>query len=323
VTDLRRIDVNLIVVLDAILREKNLTHAGDAVGMSQPAVSGALARLRVQFDDPLMVRNGKIFEPTAKALELMPLVEEVMREIERIFDILPAFDPQTSTRTFYIEASDYLLAQITGPLIRLIKQDAPNVNISFDAMPAELGTSQIDLLRRDMIISAANLGIAGKRKSLFSDTFVCIADANNPRIVDGSFTLIDLAELRHCSVSFGSDIMSLIDLQLLDLGIIPKSALRVRGFLPVPFAIAGSELIGFVPERVANRFMDQLGLVIVKTPVPNCNLIEAAFWHPSKSGDPGLTWLTEMLRKAAEIVEFGNEDFDNAESPIADAEPEL
>ncbi len=307
-TDLRRIDVNLIVVLDAILREKNLTHAGDAVGMSQPAVSGALARLRVQFDDPLMVRNGKIFEPTAKALELMPLVEDAMREIERIFDILPAFDPLTSTRTFYIEASDYLLAQVTGPLIKLIKQHAPGVNIAFDAMPQEIGSSQIDLLRRDMIISAANLGIAGKRKSLFSDTFVCIADAKNSRIVDGAFDLVALSELRHCSVSFGGEILNLIDIQLSENGVVPKVALRVRGFLPVPFAIAGSDLIGFVPERVAKQYINQLGLAIVKTPLPNCNLIEAAFWHPSKSGDPGLIWLIEMLRKAAEIVEFGTED---------------
>jgi len=318
VTDLRRIDVNLIVVLDAILREKNLTYAGDAVGMSQPAVSGALARLRVQFDDPLMVRNGKTFEPTAKALELMPLVTEAMREIERIFDILPAFDPKTSTRTFYIEASDYLLAQITSPLMRLIQEEAPGVNISFDAMPAEIGSSQIDLLRRDMIISAANLGIAGKKKSLFSDTFVCIADAKNPRIVNGSFDLAALSELSHCSVSFGPDVPSLMDIQLSENGIVPKVALRVRGFLPVPFAIAKSDLIGFVPERAAKQYTNQLGLAIVETPLARCNLIEAAFWHPSKSGDPGLVWLTGMLRRAAEIVEFGYEGIDAESAATAD-----
>jgi len=316
-TDLRRIDVNLIVVLDAILTEMNLTRAGEMVGMSQPAVSGALARLRTQFDDPLMVRKGKTFEATPRALELKPLVALAMQEIQRTFDILPSFDPASSTRTFYIETSDYVLSLITSPLMRLIAEEAPGVKISFDVMPPELGVSQIDLLRRDVIIAGVGLGIAGKRKALFSDTFVCIADAKNPRIKEGAFTLDDLSELRHCSVSFGANVPSLIDYKLIEAGISPRVGVRVSGFLPVPFAIANSNMIGFVPERIATEYGEALGLRVVETPLPVSHLIESVHWHPSKNEDPGLIWLTSMLRKAAEIVEFGNEQLEESESDDA------
>ena len=312
-TDLRRIDVNLIVVLDAILTEMNLTRAAEAIGMSQPAVSGALARLRTQFNDPLLVRKGKVFEPTERALELKPIVAQAMVEIQRTFEILPTFDPATSTRTFYLEASDYVLAQLTSPLLNLIKTEAPGVHISFDTMPPELGISQVDLLRRDVIIAATGLGIAGKRKALFSDSFVCIADAKNPRLLDGAFNLEDLAELRHCQVSFGEGVPTHTDFTLSEVGVVPKVGMRVRGFLPVPFTIAGSEMIGFVPERIANEYGPSLGLVIAKTPLPQATLIESVHWHPSKNGDPALKWLIEMLRRASEVVEFGSEPLDGTE----------
>ena len=312
-TDLRRIDVNLIVVLDAILTEMNLTRAAEAIGMSQPAVSGALARLRTQFNDPLLVRKGKVFEPTERAIELKPIVAQAMVEIQRTFEILPTFDPATSTRTFFLEASDYVLAQITSPLLKLIEAEAPGVNISFDVMPPELGISQVDLLRRDVIIAATGLGIAGKRKALFSDVFVCIADSKNQRIVDGEFDLDALADLRHCQVSFGDGVPTPTDFLLSDVGIVPRVGVRVQGFLPVPFTIANSEMIGFVPERIANEYGPGLDLAIVKTPLPQATLIESVHWHPSKSSDPALKWLVEMLRRASEVVEFGSEPLDGSE----------
>jgi LysR family nod box-dependent transcriptional activator len=298
------------VVLDAILTEMNLTRAGEVIGMSQPAVSGALARLRTQFDDPLLVRKGKVFEPTERALELKPIVAQAMLEIERTFDISPTFDPKTSTRTFYIEASDYTLAQITAPLINLIEAEAPGVHLSFDSMPQELGISQVDLLRRDVIIGATGLGIAGKRKALFSDTFVCIADAKNPRIENGALDLEALAELRHCTVSFGEGAVTPMEYAMADAGIVPRVGVTVRGFLPVPFAIANSSMIGFVPERIANEYAAKLGLVVVSTPLPQATLIESVHWHPSKNNDPALKWLVGMLRQAAEVVEFGGDGID-------------
>ena len=304
-TDLRKIDVNLIVVLDAILNEMNLTRAGDAIGMSQPAVSGALARLRTQFDDPLLVRNGKVFEPTERALELRPVVSQAMVEIKRIFDILPTFDPAISTRTFYVAASDYALAQLTSPLIRLMKDEAPGTSVAFETLPRESSISAVDLLRRDVIIAATGVGIAGKHQSLFSDNFVCLVDKNNPRLRNGKLELSDLSELHHVKVSFGEAVVTPTDNALTDLGVLPQVGITVEGFLPVPFALAGTVMVGFVPERVANEYAERLGLVVAETPVKSAMLIESVHWHPSKSDDPALKWLIGMLRKAAEYIEFG------------------
>lgn len=302
-TDLRKIDVNLIVVLDAILTEMNLTRAGDAIGMSQPAVSGALARLRTQFDDPLLVRNGKVFEPTQRALELRPVVSQAMVEIKRIFDILPTFEPETSTRTFYVAASDYALAQLTSPLIRLMKQEAPGTSVTFESLPREATISPVDLLRRDVIIAATGMGIAGKHQSLFSDKFVCLVDKKNPRLRDGKLEVSDLEELRHVKISFGDNIVTPVDIALTNLGITPQIGILVEGFLPLPYQIAGTMMVGFVPEKIAQQYAKKLGLVIAETPLRSEMLIESVHWHPSKSSDPALKWLVAMLRKASEEID--------------------
>lgn len=306
-TDLRRIDVNLIVVLDAILNEMNLTRAGEVVGMSQPAVSGALARLRQQYGDPLLVRKGRVFELTERAEELKPIVAEAMTEIQRTFDIMPTFDPHVSKRTFSIAASDYVLTQMTNRLLEVIESEAPGVNISFDILPPDASVSPVDLLRRDVIISG-DPRIAGKRKSLFSDRFVCIADANNPRLRGGKLSLADLEELRMVRVTFGEEMTTHVDQLLSQAGVVPRIGITVRGFLPVPFAIADTTMIGFVPERLAQQYASSLGIVIAETPLPTAMLIEAVHWHPSKTQDPALQWLIEMLRKTAEAMDVAVDD---------------
>lgn len=307
-TDLRKVDVNLIVVLDAILKEKNLTRAGELIGMTQPAVSGALARLRQQFDDPILVRNGRGFDLTPKAEALAPLVDDAMIEISRVLDLSPTFDPLTSTRTFFISASDYVLAQMTGVLLGLLAEVAPGVHVEFDSLPVDANVSPNDLLRRDVIIVGTGRGVPGKKQSLFSDRFVCIVDATNPRVVDGKLTVNDLQEMRHVRSSFGESIHTHVDDMFTSAGFVPRVAVSVQGFLPVPFVVSGTGFVGYVPERLALAYQDRLGLAIVETPLSPPTLVEAAHWHPSKTNDPAIKWLVALLRRAAEIVEFAGED---------------
>ncbi|GAB3616132.1 LysR family transcriptional regulator [Okibacterium endophyticum] len=314
--DLRKVDVNLLVVLDAILTEKNLTRAGECIGMTQPAVSGSLARLRQQFDDPILVRSGRGFELTAKGEELIPLVRQAMQEVSRTLELLPTFHAATSTRTFYLSASDYLLSQLTSPLLRLLAEHAPGVDVEFDSLPVGAAVTESDLLRRDLVVAGAGRGVPGARQSLFSDRFVCLAGANNPRLRAGRLSMTDLAELRHVRSSFGEGIVTHIDDLLAAAEISPRIGVSVQGFLPVPFVITGTSMIGFVPERVALQHLDDLQLVIPETPLPAATLVEAAFWHPSKSEDPAVKWLVKMLRHASELVEFGD-DYEFLE-PVGD-----
>ncbi|TQL48417.1 DNA-binding transcriptional LysR family regulator [Homoserinimonas aerilata] len=305
--DLHRVDSNLIVVLDAILSEKNLTRAGELIGMTQPAVSGALARLRQQYDDPLLVRTGRSYELTPKAEALLPVVEEAMAEIARTLEVLPTFDPETSTRTFLVSASDYVLSVMTAPLLELLGQQAPGTGVSFEALPTEQIVSPNDLLRRDVFVTGTGRGVPGKRQSLFSDRFVCIADARNPRLREGALSLADLAELRHVMSNFGELALTHVDDMLSSAGIAPKVGVSVQGFLPVPFMVSGTAMIGHVPERLALLHRESLGLTIAETPLNASTLIEAAHWHPSKNDDPAIEWLVGVLRKAAELIEFGDD----------------
>ena len=307
--DLRSVDVNLIVVLDAILSEKNLTRAGELTGMTPPAVSGALARLRQQYDDPLLVRVGRGFELTPRAEALIPLVREAMVEIGRTLHILPTFDPTTSTRTFMIAASDYVLSEMTQPLLEVSERDAPGVNVSFDPLPRDQTVSPEDLLRRDVFIAASMRIIPGKRRSLFSDRFVCVVSKDNPRVVDGALSLADLQDLKHVQSSFGPGIASQIDDMLAAAGVAADVAITVPGFLAVPFHLQHTAMVGFVPERVAQRYAESLDLMVVTTPV-NGVLVETAYWHPSRTHDPSLIWLLSKLREAAELIEFGTEPLD-------------
>lgn len=306
-TDVRKLDLNLVVVLDALLIERNLTRAGERIKMTQPAVSGILSRLRELFDDELLVREGRGFRLTPRAEALIPVVAECMAEVQRTFDALPEFTPATSTRSFLVAASDYVLSEITSPLLGILEREAPHTRVEFAGLAVDAEISAVDLLRSDVTIAGAGHGVPGKRASLFSDTFVCVVDAANPALDDGALSLEALQKLRHVRSVMGTHASTHIDDMLAAAGFLPPVAATVQGFLPVPFAVAGTPWVGWVPERTANRFAGALGLVIAQTPIAPSVLVEAAHWHPSKSADPALQWLVQQLRAASELVEFGAE----------------
>lgn len=297
-TDLRKIDVNLLVVMHAILEEKNLTRAGERIGMTQPAVSGALARLRQQYEDPLLIREGRVFRLTAKAESLKAPIGEAVAAVSRMMDLVPTFEPASSQRTFFISASDYVLAELTSPLLRLLHDVAPNVHVQFDALPFDAHVDPDDLIRRDLVVAATGRGIPGKRLDLFSDRFVCIADHKNPRLRDGRLSPNDLADLMHVRSSFGRHTTTPVDDMLAANGIDPRIGMVVQGFLPVFLSVSGTTLIGHVPERIAKRYAADFGLTIADTSM-TVELVEAAYWHPSKSADPGLMWLVQALEQAS------------------------
>ena len=302
-TDLKRIDLNLLVVLDAILNEMNLTRAGEVVGMSQPAVSGALSRLRQQFDDELLERKGRKYQLTALAESLKPSVTEAMLEIRRTFDLLPTFDAATSTRTFYIGATDYFLSQITSPLLNLLKVEAPFVDIKFSVLPHDPTIAEIDLLRRDVLIASPQIGLPGKKQALFSDSFVLIARKGHPAVKKGKLTIEQIKILPRVTLNLGNK-TNQVDKLFADLGLTPEQeVVAVNEVSLVPLMVSETDNIGMVQERLATRLLDTLGLQIVETDLPHITLIESVHYHPSKSNDPAIMWLIGMLRKASEIID--------------------
>lgn len=292
--DVKGVDANLLVALEAILIECNLTRAGERLGITQPAMSGALARLRVQFDDPLLVRTGRAYDLTPKASAMLPAVREAVAAVSRTLQVRPGFEPAVSTRRFVITASDYALSVLAGPLLRRVGRVAPSVALDFAPLPAESTVEEGDLQRRDLLIASADRGLPGRRLEIFRDRFVVIADQHNRALVDGALSAESIAALPHVAGVFGELNPTPVDDALAAVGIVPRRVVTCRGFTAVPFFIAGTDRIGIVPWRIAHRASD-LGLVVVDADLTLPVLVEAAHFSPSAVADPGVTWLLDQL----------------------------
>jgi DNA-binding transcriptional LysR family regulator len=306
VTGLGGIDLNLLVVLHALLEERNLTRAGERISMTQPAMSGALVRLRKHFGDDLLVRVARGYELTPFAGALLPRVRGALDSIERTLEVSPAFDPVVSQREFSIACSDYALTILIEPLLSLLRTTAPEVNVEFQPIPAETAEIEPFLLRHDLLISALGVGVPGRRQTVFRDRFVCIADRDNPRLRDGALSIEDLERLPHARASFGPAITTPADRLLDELGITARIEVTCKGLLPLPFVVSGTSSIAFVPERLARRLDPALNVIVAEVPFEGAELVEGAHWHPSRGADPALRWLLGVMREVSERVRLGS-----------------
>jgi DNA-binding transcriptional LysR family regulator len=139
----------------------------------------------------------------------------------------------------------------------------------------------------------------GESEVLFRDRFVCIVDPANPRLKDGWLSLEDIGALPHAAAFFGHGGLNPPERVLDELGVRRRVQIRVTGWLPLPFVVAGTDLVAIVPERLAHRVADPAGVLVVEPPFGTVELIEAAWWHPTRSADPALSWLRGILRDTA------------------------
>ena len=294
------IDLNLLIALAALLEERNLTRAGEKVNMSQPAMSGALARLRRHFDDELLVRDGHRYQLTPLAQRLLPDVRDALYQVERTLDARQEFDPPTSTRTFSVAISDYAVSVLVDPLLRLAREVAPGVGLTLNPIPPDMEASERGLLQHDLVIGPVGYQFPGESQELFRDRFVCILDPANPRLADGKLTLGALSELPYAVATFGEPAHSSPADRALDkLGVHRHIQVFTEGWLPLPFVVAGTGLVAIVPERLARRVAATAGIAVCEPPFGTVELIERAWWHPSRSGDPALRWVRSIAVKAA------------------------
>jgi DNA-binding transcriptional LysR family regulator len=301
----RSIDANLILALHALLEERNLTHAGNRLTVSQPAMSGALARLRRHFDDELLVRTGGDYELTPLATKLKPIVAEAVAGAEAVFGHDPGFDPRSARRTFSISLSEYAMTVLAAPLVRLLAAKAPHTNIELTPIPTNGDDLALHLLRRDIILGPTGFGIPGRRQPVFSDRFVCVVSASNPRLKQGALSLTDLQEMPHAVARFGQGRSTFTpdEVALHQAGIERDVRVVVPSLHTLPTAVAGTDLCAFIPLRFTQRCAAMLDLVVAQTPVPLIALVEAAHWHPSRANDPALSWFRNVLHDVAVTVE--------------------
>ena len=292
-------DLNLLIILQALLEEGNVTRAGVRLGMPQPAVSNALARLRRHYHDELLLRSGNGYDLTPLARSLLPAVQETTRRIEQTFFSGQAGQPPVGDRVFTICLSDYSMTVLGEPLLRRVHDLAPDASIQLRLATRELADGDRGLLGYDLLIGPMRPVSAGQPEVIMQDRLVYVADPANPRLRDGRLTAEDVAALPHAAARFpdpGSDPAAMA---LLRHGIAANVVLTTGGWLPLPFLVAGTDLVAAVPERLARRTVAAAGVTIVEPPFGMIELVEAAWWHPLHTTDPALTWLRGIVAEIA------------------------
>lgn len=292
-------DLNLLVALKALLEEGNVTKAGAKIGKSQPAMSTALARLRRHYKDELLVRVGRDYELTPFAKTLVPSVRRTMNAVETALAAGRAFDPRVSDHVFRLTATDYAITVLGEPLLKRVSELAPGVRLELDAIPLDMHESERGLMHCDALIGPLGFGFDGSHEPLFRDRFVCIVDPANPRLREGRLDLKDLEALPHAVRSSGRTHVAPADRVLDELGIRRRVQVSTVGWLPLPFLVAGTDLVAVMPERLALRVAVPAGLAVVEPPFGRVELVETLWWHQDRAIAPEHVWLRRTLIEVA------------------------
>ncbi len=294
--DIRSVDLNLLVALDVLLAERNVTRAATRLGLSQSAMSAALARLRVLFNDPLLLRTSGGMLPTSRGTELAAPVKQVLEDIGRIIEPSDGFDPSTATVKFSIAASDYVEWAILPQLVDHLEKCAPQVRLEvqpsdYAGVGRQLESGDIDLV----LINAANAPSAGRSRPLYAERFVVVARHNHPRL-KRTLSVEDFCAMDHVLVARHGYFFAgaaQIDEALAAVGRKRHVRLSVPHFLLVPEMVARSDMIAVLPERLARSYTDSLRSFDLPLDVPHLTI--AAVWHERTHRNPAQIWLRQAL----------------------------
>jgi DNA-binding transcriptional LysR family regulator len=290
--NVRDIDLNLLRVFDAVLRERGVTAAAARLGLTQPAVSNALARLRALFGDALFVRTAEGMDATPFARELGEPVRQALALLESALAHGPGFDPGASSRAFRFYMSDLGQIEFLPPLLERVQRDAPGVRLEAVALeiediPEALATGALDLA----VGFLPGLGPPVRRRPLFRDPYVCLMRADHPI---QNLTRKRFMEASHALVTYRGG-HRVIEEALDRAGLSRRIALRVPHFTVAPMVLERTDLVLTLPQRVARVFEKRGNLKSLPPPVPIPPAEVAVHWHERFEGDPGNRWLRDLM----------------------------
>lgn len=300
-------DLNLLIALDALLQEQNVSRAARRIGLSTPATSHALARLRAQLGDPLLVRAGQRMVATPRAADLRERVHAALAEALALLAPPPPSDPRTLARTFRLTASDHLLT-IMGPALDRLVRAAPEVTLhvapSDRDEPARLRDGTLDLAIGVYDYTPySELPTDLRIQQLFEDRFVCVVRAGHPR-VGRTLTLAQYAALDHVQVAPRGTTGGYVDELLAAHGLRRRIGRAVPYFLAALALVAETDYILTISLRLARRLAPRLGLRMIAP--PRALGLEpytiAQLWHPRNDRDAAHRWLREAVADAARSV---------------------
>lgn len=308
--NIRRTDLNLLTVFEAVMRERSVTRAAARLGLSQPAVSAALGRLRQSLGDTLLVRSGSGMRPTPRAEQFVGSVSQALDSIERAVQLGATFVPASANRSFTLMLSDIGEITYLPRLIQRVQHEAPGVGLSVRRlsrarMSDELGVGSVDLALGWVDRPPDDL----RQQRLFDETFVCIVRPGHPRI-GNKLSLRQFISEWHLVVgrfqggseNFFRSLDGNLVRELLRKRVDRKVALRVPDFLAVASIISSTDLLCVVPRRLAEVYAAYGQVRFVPLPVRSESFRVAQFWHRRFDGDHGNEWLRGAIKELFEVA---------------------
>ncbi len=308
--NIAKIDLNLLVYLDVLLREGSVTKAANQLSITQPAMSNGLKRLRDLFKDPLLVRTSDGMTPTKRALELQPTIRDVLSKLESSIQPETEFNPETSTRTFRIMTSDYAESTLLLELIEELNFKAPNITLDL-ITPSDVTFHDVEQGRVDMAINRFDeLPLSFHQKVIWYDQFACVLNKDNPRIKN--FNLDAYLSGQHIWVSktgFGIGVgidpnevqkLGWVDAELTKIGKQRQIRVFTRHYHAALQLAKTQNLIATLPSRAAKIFKNDPELVVLPPPFDIPPIALKMAWSALLHHDAGHIWLRRLIADVAE-----------------------
>src|SRR3954468_10527446 len=297
----RMLDLNLLVVFDAVVQERSATRAAAKLNMTQPAISHALARLRSTLRDDLFVRTPDGMEPTPYAERLVGPVRTALENLHTALDGAASFDPETAERGFAVAMDNRAVVLLAAPLAAAVGEQAPHVQL--DIRPS--GTLKLPELldRGELDLAVGGLAAPAERFSdrrLFNNDFVAVVRRRHPAAIDGTISLRALGGYPHLILSSTGEETDFVDAHLARHNLSRRVTLRAP--LLAAATLAQSEMIAVLSESTARTFADSAPLEMLTLPFPSPQLMTEMMWHRRVDSVPAHQWLRGLIVHVARSV---------------------
>jgi len=299
---LSRLDLNLLVSLDALLTEQSVTRAAERLHLSQPALSASLARLRTHFGDPILARRGNTYELTPFAMRLTEHTTTALEAARRVFETQATWEPAESTREFSIYGSDYGFVTIGRKVAALAAERAPGVRFRFALHNPTIVEDVANRLRSadGMVIPHGHVSDL-PFVDLWHDDWVAIVADESP--VGDTLTMDEIAAMPWVMTFQSRSAFTSAARQIQQLGVEPRVEVVVESFLALSHFITGTDRAGLIQGALAPAMMRAGGTRVVRLPFEATPLVNALWWHPMHGRDPEHAWMRELFREAGRLVE--------------------
>ncbi|MBL8680353.1 MAG: LysR family transcriptional regulator [Myxococcales bacterium] len=308
--NLSSVDLNLLVVLDALLQERSVTRAARRVGLSQPATSSALSRLRAHFEDPLFVRTARGIEPTPRAIAIAPVLASALEAVRATLAEPKAFDAANARRAFRLSVPDSLAVLVLPALLERIGREAPGIDLQLKPVVSSLDDADRALLEGELDVavvpakmpsSAERSGV--QQRALWREEFVCVLREGHPLAKRRALKMDEWLALHHLLVAPRGTPGSLVDDTLARMGLARRVALMVPQFLLAAPVVARSDLAWTAPGHVARAMQERYRLVVKPVPFELEGFTLFLRWHSRFDRDAAHKWLRALLVSVADAMQ--------------------